>query len=484
MLSVLSRNDIQRIHSASLDILEDVGVMLDHEEVLRGLEKAGARVDYEKKTARIPEFLLKETLRKAPSRVSFLARDPKHDLRIGGGEHVYFTNGFGAVYVLDLEKAERRVATVADAKNFTLLSDALESVDYIIAHCIPQDVPGTLADRYLAFTMLTNTTKHCSLTTLSLEGAKDSIRMASVLVGSEEELRKKPGIINGGILPVSPLQYTHDSIARLIEFGTYSIPVTLCSGVISGATGPVTLAGTLAIVNAENLAGIVVGELFNPGTPILYGTMATIMDLKYGSYAYGSPEQALLNAASTEMAHYYDLPIYGTAGTIDSKLPDEQAAYECAISNLLAALSGTDIIHDGVYGILESAKTASYEQLLISHEIVSMVKRVRRGVQVTTEGLAADIIRSVGPGGSFLKEMSALVHTKKHLFGEHWQVCLTDRTGRSEWEQKGSKDIVQRARDRVQELLRTHKPDPVDKSIEEEMKKILEEAVHAHAKSS
>ena len=480
MLEVLSRDEIDRIHLATLEVLENTGVSFYHDEALKIFEDAGAMVDYEKKLVKIPEYLVNEAVSKAPSQVIFLARDPRYNLRIGGGR-VHFTNGYGAIYVLDLGTG-RRPATLQDLEKFSLISDTLEYVHYLMTHCIPQEIPGEICDRHMALAMLKNTSKHCCLTTLSLEGAKDIIRMASVLVGGEEEFRKKPSIINVGLCPVSPLQYPYDLTARLIEFSKYKIPMELVSGVISGATGPSTLAGTLVQTNAEDLAALVLIQLINPGTPLLYGTMATIMDLKYGSYAYGSPELGLINIAFTQIAHYYGLPYFGTAGTIDSKIPDEQAAYECALSNVVAALAGADVIHDGVYGILESARTASYEQFIVSHEIVSMIMRIVKGIKVTDDTLATDVIDAVGPGGNYLRKVSAVKHTRKHFLEEHWQPEITDRTLRSEWEQKGSKDVIQRSKDKVQEILRVHEPEPLDKDVEARLQEIVREASKKYAK--
>jgi trimethylamine--corrinoid protein Co-methyltransferase len=475
MLEILSQDEIQKIHLATFEVLETVGVMFEHDAALKIFEQAGAVVDSKRRIVRIPEYLVNEALKKTPSQVIFLARDKKYNLRIGG-KRVHFTNGYGAIYVLDPQTGERRHATLRDLENFTLLCDALPCVHYVMTHCIPQDIPREVVDRYMAFAMLKNTSKHCCLTALTLEGAKAIIKMGIALVGGEEEFRKKSSIINSGICPVSPLLFPYDLTARLIEFSKYKVPLELVSGVIAGATGPVTIAGTLVQANAEDLAALVLSQLINPGTPLIYGTMATIMDMKYATYAYGAPELALINAAFAQIAHYYNLPYFGTAGTIDSKLPDEQAAYECAISNVIAALAGSEVIHDGVYGILESARTASYEQLIISHEIVSMVTRILNGINIDDEKLAIDVIRNVGPGGNYLREIKAVQHTSKHILQEHWQPLISDRSARSEWELKGSKDIVIRAKEKVQEILATHKPEPLDKEIEIKLKEIVKEA--------
>lgn len=478
-LEILSHDDICRIHLSTLEVLENIGIRFPHEGALKIFEGAGATVDHERKLVKIPEYLVNEALDRAPSQVVFLARDPKYNIRIGSGQ-IHFTNGYGADHVLDLENGQRRPATLKDLDNFTLMSDALSYVHYVMTNIIPQDVPKTVCDRYITLSMFRNTSKHVCVTSLDLDGLKDIIRMAAILVGGEEEFRKKPAIINTGFSSVPPLQFSEDVIARIIEVSKYRIPFEMNAGVLSGASGPVTLAGTLVQVNAEDMAGLVLSQLVGPGTPVIYGSLASILDMKYGTASYGSPECGLINVAFTQMAHYYRLPYFGTAGIIDSKVPDEQAAYECAINNLMAALAGADIIHDGVYGILETGKTACYEQFIVGHEIVSMVMRLVEGIRVNDDTLALDVIGAVGAGGNYLKEMRAVRHTRKHLLEEHWQPELTDRTLRSEWEEKGSKDILQRAREKVKRILETHKPEPLSEEVEARLNEAVKEAVKEH----
>ena len=476
MLQILSEDEIRRIHMSTLEVLEDIGVLFEHAEALAIFERAGAIVDRDRMIVRIHEDLVNEALGKAPKKVTFRARDSDRDFQMGNGRALHFMNGFGAVYVVDLETHTRRSATLKDLEAFTLILDALDNVNLLLPHCIPQEVPGEICDRHMALAMFQNTAKHCAPTTFSIEGARDVIRMASILVGGEEELRRKPEIINNVICPVSPLQYPEDVTARLLEFSKYGIPIQLVSGIVAGATAPCTLAGALVQANAQDLAGLVLSQLIKPGTPILYGKMAALMDQKYGTYVYGCPEQSLINIASAQLTRHYGLPSYNVAGTIDSKLPDEQAAYECMLSNAVTALAGVDIVDDGVYGILESAMTASYEQLIVSHEIASMVSRVVKGFDVTEDTLAVHIIRAVGPGQNYLRNSQAIKHTRKHMLTEHWQPSITDRTTRTEWEQQGSKDIVQRAGEKAREILRTHKPVPLDRDVEAELKRIVKAA--------
>jgi len=470
VLRVLSSNEIDRIHQASLNILERTGVVFKSPEALKALDEVGAAVDHGKELAKVPRQLVEEALKKVPERFMLYARNQRHDLEIGGGQ-IYFTNGFSATYVLDSTTTERRLATLQDLENFTRIIDSLPCVHYAITQCVPQDVPKEVVELYIALTMFKNTSKHCYPATYTLEGARGMIGMASILVGGEEEFRKKPGIVNGVVCPTSPLRYSTDAVERLMEFSRHRIPFGIWSAPMSGATAPATLAGTLMVQNAEVLAGVVLSQIVGVGTPVMYGSGASIMDMMYGTSALGSPELGLLNVASAQLAHHYHLPCYGTGGIIDSKLPDEQAAYECMLSNVLCALAGVDVIHDGVYGILESGMTASYGQLLISHEIVEMVTRVLGGIEVSDDAMAEELIERVGPGGGFLRQR----HTQRYFRREHWIPRLTDRTPRSEWERLGSKSILQRAEERAQEILRTHRAEPLDKDLQTELERFVRE---------
>jgi trimethylamine--corrinoid protein Co-methyltransferase len=463
-LKVLSSDELRLIHQASLNVLERTGIVFKSREALRELDRAGVPINYEKQEAKIPSQLVDESLHSVPSKFMLYARKPEHDLQIGDGG-VSFTNGFSATYVLDSLTMQRRLATLSDLRDFTRIADALRRVDYVITQCVPQDIPKEVVELYIPFTMFKNTSKHCYPATYTLQGARDMITMASILVGGREEFIKKPGIVNGVVCPTSPLRFSVDAAERLMEFSRHRIPFGIWSAPMAGATAPATLAGTLVVQNAEVLAGLVLSQLVGPGTPIMYGSGASVMDMMYGTSASGSPELGLLNVASAQLAHHYRLPCYGTGGVIDSKTPDGQAAYECMMSNLLCALAGVDVIHDGVYGILESGMTANYGQFLISHEIVEMTSRVLKGIHLDEDSLAEELIVKVGPGGDYLTQR----HTQQSFRREHWIPTLTDRAPRSEWERLGSKNVLSRAEERAREILRTHMPEPLDSEVQKRL---------------
>jgi trimethylamine--corrinoid protein Co-methyltransferase len=475
MYQILSRGEITAIHTAAMEVLERVGILIQHDQALEMLAKAGATVDKKTKVVKISEALVNEALQKSPRRHKLVARNPKHSIVIGDGKS-YFTNAFGAHYTIDLETGERRLSTVKDLEEFTLLSDYFPTVDYIKPNILPQDIPKTTWEQEMALAMFRSSEKHLSNVALTPEGWRDVIEMAKIYAGGEEEFRKNPSIIDTGFNNVPPLKYTREIIDMILDCAKNRIPFDISTGLLSSASGPVTLAGTIVQGIAENHAIVVLTQLVGPGTPIMWGSCATIMDQRFGTAAYGSPENGLIHAAFCQMAHFYGLPYYGAAGVIDSKVPDQQAAYENMMNALLATVSGADVVHDAVYGIVEAGVTASYVMFAISNDICGAIKRVSKGIRVTPETLAVDLIATVGHEKNHLNTPEALRFTKKHLKEEQWYPLISNRTSRPEWEKRGSKTVEEVAKEKIKEILSTHSIEPLEKEKEAAMRKLIKEA--------
>ncbi|MFW9957793.1 MAG: trimethylamine methyltransferase family protein [Candidatus Odinarchaeota archaeon] len=478
MYRLLSRGEISNIHNAAMEILERVGIVIQHDVALKTLADAGAVIDAQKKVAKIPEHLVREALLSCPRRHRLVARNPKYSLTVGDGKS-YFTNAFGAHYTIDLETGERRLSTIRDLEEFTLLADYFPTVDYIKPNILPQDVSKSIWEQEMALAMFKSSEKHLSLVALTPTGWRDVISMAMIYAGGEEEFLRHPSLIDTGFNNVPPLKYTKEIIDMILECAKYRIPFDISTGALASASSPVTLAGTIVQGIAENHAIVVLTQLVGPGTPIMWGSCATILDQRYGTAAYGSPENGLIHAAFCQMSHYYGLPYYGAAGVIDSKVPDQQAAYENTMNVLLATVSGCDVVHDAVYGIVEAGVTASYEMFAISNDICGAVKRIEKGITVTPETLAVDLIEKVGHDKNHLNTPEALKFTKKHLANEQWQPAISNRTSRPEWEKRGAKNIAGVARERVKEILSTHKIEPLDKKMEEAMRKVIDKRMKA-----
>jgi len=467
-LKILSRDELYEIHRATMELLENVGVKILEQNALKLLKDAGAIVDEKGKRARIPEYLVREALKKAPSRISLYGRDRKYRLNLGG-YRVHFSMEGTSVFVLDLETGERRNSTYTDLENFFKLADALENIHHASITVKARDIPEPIAHVYEMYAGFKNTTKTIDGYTYGRTIAMDTIKMASILAGGEEELIKQPMLL-GFHNPVSPLQHSKELTEGLMVYARYKQPVIIAPEDQAGATAPITLAGLLVQQNAEVLSGIVIAELTSPGAPVLYGTVSTIMDMKTGNLAYGSVEAALINVASAQLARFYNIPSRGTGGGTDSKIPDIQAGIEKAVTLIMAAMAGINFIYVAA-GALESTLTASYEQAVIDNELCGIVLRALRGIEVNDETLAVDVIKEVGPGGHFL----AHKHTLKHLKTEHFIPKILNRQMRDAWEKSGSKDLRQVAREKAKEILTKHQPQPLEPSVEKELRVFIKE---------
>jgi len=454
----LQDEDIQAIHEVSVRLLRDPGIKVNSREALEEFARGGAEVDRQEMMVRIPRSMLEDAIDAAPSRVVLCGREEKHDLVLEG-KRTYLGTGGTVLNVLDLETGARRPSTLQDVRDLARLVDALDNVHFYMLPVYPNDLPVEEVDVNRFFAALSNTTKHIMGGVYTTEGVRGVIRMAEEISGGPEKLRARP-IISMVTCVMSPLLMDATYAGLLMEVARRGIPVVCPAEPLAGATGPCTLAGTVAISNAESLAGLVLAQLVNRGTPTILGTVATAMDMKTGSYLSGNVEMGLINAACAQMAQYYRIPIYATAGMSDAKIPDVQAGYEKMATAMLAALAGANFIHDAA-GFLEFCTTASYEQMVIDDEIIGICMRAVRGIEVNEETLAEHVIREVGSGGNFLANM----HTMRHCRTEFFQPRVGDRQNRKAWEKEGSLDAAQRARAVAREILSGHRPVPIEEDV-------------------
>jgi len=468
MLHVLSEDEVNRIHSASLDILNNVGIAIHHERVLRELEEAGAFADYPKRMVRIPPSLVQESVRKAPKLPTLAGRSRENDVKIEYGK-TYTRSASGAIYVIDPQTGKRRDATTVDVENFTKLQDALQNVSFCGGSPYPSDIHPSLRDIYQMRTMLENTTKHIRFQPFSGRNLDCVVKLASTVVGGEEELKKRP-IISCITAPSSPLRYSTEQVEVMIRCGRHGLPVMLGSTPTVGATGPVTLAGSLVLQNAEILAGVVLCQVMNPGAPLSYGPRMPTMDMRTGLSSWGAVEFGLAAAASVQMGQLYGIEIDAYGPTSDAKVLDEQTAIERTFNAVLPALAGAHIINGA--GVLESILTVSVEQLVIDNEMLGMMFRILHGIEINEATLAEDVIRRVGAGGNFLAD----IHTMEHFRAEHFIPEVFDRKTRMMWERAGNKDVVSASRELAQRLLREHQVVPLDRDLLREMDLIAENA--------
>ncbi|MEM1544821.1 MAG: trimethylamine methyltransferase family protein [Candidatus Methanomethylicia archaeon] len=464
-IRILNRGDICRIDVATMEVLEKIGIKIFEDEALRIMRRIGVEVG-DNKTVRIPEYIVREAIKKAPS--SFILFGRKHRLKIEPG-NTYFSMQGTSIHILDLETGLRREPTLRDLENFCRLADALENIHHVSIAVEPKDVKIELLHVYELLTMFRNTTKTIDGNTYGGRTAMDTVRLTSIVAGGIEELMKKPMLL-GFHNPVSPLQHSKELTEGLIVYAKYRQPVIIAPEAQAGATAPATLAGLLVQQNAEVLSGLVIAEFTNPGTPILYGTVSAPLDMRTGNIALGAIETGLINAATAEIASYYNLPSRGTGGVTDSKIPDIQAGIEKALTLLMAAMAGINFIYDAS-GSLESTLTASYEQAVIDNEICGMVNRALCGIEVNDETLALDVISEVGSGGHYLSKK----HTIKYLKREYYIPKIIDRDRREKWIRMGGRDLWRTAREEAMRILAEHRPEPLDKDVENELVKLVGE---------
>lgn len=457
----LNRDQIEQIHAATLHVLENTGVEMNNREALDILESAGARVDRETNRVYLPKQLVERSIGSAPSEVLLAGREEKNDLVLSG-RRVHLGTGGTALNVLDLDNV-RRPSTLEDCKNTARLVDALDNIHFFVLPVYPNELPKEDVDVNRFYSAIRNTTKHVMGGVYTVEGIRKVVRIAERIAGGPEELRKRP-FISMITCIMSPLKFDATYTELMLEVARQGVPLATPPCPLAGATGPVTLAGTLVQQNAEALAGIVLVQQVNPGMPVLYSAVPTTVDIRSLDFLFGSVEMGMMNAAISQVAQYYNLPIYSTSGVTDSKVPDVQSGYEKAATAMLCALAGSNYVHDCA-GLIERGMTVSYAQYVIDNEINGMVMRAVRGIEINEDTLAVDVIDRVGPGGNYMAED----HTLKYMRGEFFFPQVADRQSYHRWKEQGARDGWQRATELAKKILATHQPVPVPDEIEREL---------------
>ena len=455
----LTDDQVQRIHQAALSILERTGVQVEEPEARRLFQEAGADVTDDR--VRLPRSLVEDAVDWAPSRVVLAGRDPKWDLELEDAR-VHIGTGGAALTVLDLETGQPRPAVLRDVAELARLVDALDNIHFYLVPVYPTDMGKENVDINQYYAGLANTTKHVQSGVYSVEGIRDTVEMCERIMGGADALRERPIVSFITCWIVSPLKFATDVTTLLIETCRQRIPVVLSAAPMAGSTAPVTLAGMLAQLTAEQLSGVVLTQLAQRGTPLLIGPIPATADMKTGRYLGGSAEFGLTNAAMAQMGQFYRLPLYNSAGMTDAKLPDVQAGFEKAMSAVLAALAGSNFIHHAA-GMLENMSSVAAEQFVIDNDILGMVMRVVRGIEVNDETLALDVIDEVGPGGHYLMAKHTLRHMRSELY---YPSNVVDRQGWDMWQQDGALDAQERARRIARDILAEHQPEPLDPDVE------------------
>jgi trimethylamine--corrinoid protein Co-methyltransferase len=466
--TILSQAEIDSIHQATVRVLNEVGVRIFHAGVLDRLAAAGAVVDRNAQVVRIGERLLTDSLVKAGKSYILYGRDGTRTARFGYGDLVTISSPGQHAWIDSLQKT-RRAPTSEDTRQAILVGDALEHITIVGAMTQPADIPTPIRDVWLTAQLVKNTQKPTRCWIADGRSAPYVLEIYKTVAGGEQQLRERPQI-EAFVEPISPLQMPATGMEILLEFARLGLPVSFGPMVQAGATGPATLGGTLVQENAENLAALVVTQVLSPGTPVMYGGIPHIMDMRTSLISFASPEQGLMAAAMAQIAKSYGLPVYVNAGLADSKLVDVQSGLEKGMNFLLGALAGADLIaHLGIAGPDQGASLA---QLVVDNEMVAFVKRTLQGIRVDEESLAVDLIAEIGHDGQHLSHP----HTVTHFRNEMWIPKLWDRRNWDTWLQDGGRSMADLANERVHDILTQHRSEPIDEHLAREIDGIVEAA--------
>lgn len=469
---VLSDRQCQELYFATLECLNRIGVIVNHSGAIAALAAAGARV--EGNHVYIPPHIIQETLNLAPKTFGLWRRNGEHCLQVAP-DRVYFGPGTTCTFFYDPETRERRKARRGDAAMTARVCDALDNIDFLMSLSIFDDVHPMLSPVYEFVEMISNSVKPIVAWATEPATLEDIYQVALAVAGNEVALRKKPLFAYYANFE-SPLLHGETQIANMIWAAEHGVPVIYMGGPTVGLESPVTGASALVLFLAAALSGLAIVQLKRRGAAMVIGGQPSAMDLRTARPAYGSPEMNLNTAAAADLARYLGIPFMGTAGASESKLLDAQAGIEIATQVLMASLSGGGLVHD--LGFLDCADIGSLELLVMADEVISMVKRIMRGLTVNHETIMLDLIEKVGPGGHFLAERQSVALCRQEI----WIPRLLDRNAYVIWEQKGRKSTGTRVSERLRQILATHQPPPLDPSAQRKINAILEVAEQRESK--
>ena len=463
-LNLLSSQDIERLHAATMEILEQVGVRFPSEKALAIWEAHGAQVDRETQIIKASPELIEKALKTAPATYDLAARHPDQDLPLDGNHVFVGTDGCG-VEVIDLHSGERRTSCLQDVADVARVADALEQIGFHWVALSAQDRPPHTRGLHELKAVWDNSTKHVQTESIYSEAeARLAVEMAAAIAGGREALRRRP-LLSIMQCTAPPLGQDGGSLDAALVAAEAGLPVGFMTMTAALTTGPATLAGTLAVGNAEVLSATALIQLAYPGAPVFYAAAQTASDPRSGAYTGGGPEDYLFGAATNQLADFYDIPLSMGSFATGAKEPNWQAAIDNSLSTFMACISMSDMLL-GV-GFLHGSRIWSYEQMLMDCEIFDIVHKMMQGIPVDEETLAMDAIRAVGPGGNFLAQK----HTRRHM-RDLFMPRYMDRRPYNEWVEKGD-GARDWARQQAVQILETHQPETLDAKLSNELSRII-----------
>ncbi len=454
----------KRLHEASLEVLERTGARFFLPEAVDMLRKAGAAVS-DGNRVRIPAKLVEQAFRTASSEVRMYNRNGEVAMKLGG-YNSYFGTGSDCLYIRDHRTGERRKPVASDVVEAARLCDSLPNVDFVMSMFLPADMDVALTDRFQMEVMLNNTTKPILFVTNEFSGAQDAVAMAEAVAGGRDALGAKP-FVGCYINVTTGLRQNEEALQKLLFLSERNIPFTYVPVTQGGATAPVTVAGSYIAMNAGVLAGLVLSQLKREGAPFIApGQGGEGLDMRTMVSPYAAPDDRPLCRA---MGRHYGLPVFGLAGCSDSKLPDEQAAAEAALTLMSDAIGGANLIHD--MGYLESGLCGSLAQLCVCDEIVGWIRHLHKPIALDDEALAVAMIDEIGPDGQYMDHDHTFAHYKERYYPD-----LFDRDHFANWQAKGGLSLGERAAQKVSRLIEEHKCEPLPAEIAAAVNAVVQRA--------
>ena len=462
---VLSKAEIEKVHEASLDILENTGIKMMSDSIMALLENAGCPVDHETRIVKIPRKIVEDCLKLVPSKFDLYDRNGNKCMTIGDGT-VHNAAGHNAVFCVDSESLERKYATVKDVEEFGIVSQWCEGVDIVGAPLNPMGVNPDATLLHAAKALFKTTTKPLFLSTESTKVVLALLDMMRAVAGTDDIGAKPNAILQ--LSPSSPLFWGANTVEGFVECAKAGVPLVILPEPMAGVSAPYSVSGLLLENNAEALSGVVIAELANPGCPLMYGASWTTYDMRYSVAKIGAPEAAILQIAGEQMAHFYNMPSHTTASNSDSNAHDERHAWESVLNVFTAMNSGNDTVINA--GMFACGLTTSLEQLVMDNEIIRYARRLIRGIDASDEVLGADVIKEVGPCGNFLMEE----HTVDNLYsGEFWEPTIKVNQSYDNWAAEGYPTVDKDARKLVNKILEEGNKVPLDAAVEETLNTII-----------
>ncbi|MHB8054826.1 MAG: trimethylamine methyltransferase family protein [Candidatus Aminicenantales bacterium] len=471
-LEFLSSALVDQILSEAYGILEHTGVFFENEEARTLFRKAGQDVDDDSQRIRLSRRLVERSLVSTPASIELFDRSGTRSYRIGGDD-VHFDPGSSGTRILDYAGGRERKPDTADLVKVARLTEALSHLDFQSTALVAADVPGEIADDYRLYLALLYSAKPVVTGTFRVSGFRPMFEMLCAVRGGAEALKEKPLAIFDAC-PSPPLRWSRLTSQSLIDCARAGIPSELISMGMTGATSPATIAGTLVQHVVENLAGLTLAQLAQPGAPVIFGGSPSSFDMRQGTTPMGAVETMMIDCAYAQLGKRLGLPTHAYMALSDAKTNDAQAGFETGIGAILAALAGINVVSGP--GMLDYESTISLEKMVIDDEICALALRLIDGIVPREEILAAHLFEKFGPETNFL----TMPHTRKWYRAEHLLPIVVDRDPYDAWTAKGGRTIADRASDRVRALLAGNLPNLPSADVVSELRRIMESDARAN----